>query len=213
MKQAGQCGVTLLFFRNVFKWLWIRTCRYQYVDTLSCRHTSLATAGRTIASEHHRGCAMVRPQWQALYRQFAHPPSPTRMGVLRNAFALRRWEICVTRARLCWFWTPWLAHSTAVVLTTAHSNHPLHCANLQADVYVAFMLVTEQGYAKDCSLLQKCAKEHHLMVIMANFCGVSGGWEAMGEKAVLGPSRDWVLARAEAITDMCDEVWLFNYYW
>ena len=110
MKQAGQCGVTLLFFRNVFKWLWIRTCRYQYVDTLSCRHTSLATAGRTIASEHHRGCAMVRPQWQALYRQFAHPPSPTRMGVLRNAFARGRREICVARALLCRFWASWFAH-------------------------------------------------------------------------------------------------------
>ena len=93
----------------------------------------------------------------------------------------------------------------AICADTAHSSHPLHYAHLQADVYVASVLITEQGYAKDSSLLQQYAKEHQLMVMMANFCGVSGGWEATG-KSCIWANNGAVLVQAEATTDMCDDV-------
>ena len=88
---------------------------------------ALPTASRTITTEHHRGCtcAMVQPQWRVLYRQFAHPPSPTRMGVLRNAFARGRREICVARALLCRFWASWFAHRHGCCANTAHNSHLL----------------------------------------------------------------------------------------
>ena len=109
------------------------------------------------------------------------------------------------QGRLCWFWTPWFAHRYGCCADTAHSNHPLHCANLQADVYVASVLITEQGCAKDWSLWQQYSNEHHLMVIMVNFCGVSGGWEAAGKSCICSNSES-VLAQAEATADMCDDV-------
>ena len=93
----------------------------------------------------------------------------------------------------------------AICADTAHSSHPRHYAHLQADVYVASVLITEQGYAKDSSLLQQYAKEHQLMVMMANFCGVSGGWNATG-KSCIWANNGAVLAQAEATTDMCDDV-------
>ena len=43
------------------------------------------------------------------------------------------------------------------------------------------------------------------MVMMANFCGVSGGWEATG-KSCIWANNGAVLAQAEATTDMCDDV-------
>ena len=43
------------------------------------------------------------------------------------------------------------------------------------------------------------------MVIMVNFCGVSGGWEAAGKSCICSNSES-VLAQAEATADMCDDV-------
>ena len=57
----------------------------------------------------------------------------------------------------------------AICADTALSSHPLHYAQLQADVYVASVLITEQGYAKDSSLLQQYAKEPQLMVLLTIF--------------------------------------------
>ena len=43
------------------------------------------------------------------------------------------------------------------------------------------------------------------MVIMANFCGVSGGWEATG-KSCIWSSNGLVLARAEATAFISNSV-------
>ncbi|MNN86913.1 hypothetical protein D3C81_2043910 [compost metagenome] len=46
------------------------------------------------------------------------------------------------------------------------------------------MLITEGGYAADSALLQGYAREHGMLVLMANHGGATGGWESAGRSAI-----------------------------
>jgi predicted amidohydrolase len=60
---------------------------------------------------------------------------------------------------------------------TAHEN--------DSTIYLASVLITPAGYANDTSVLRKYAREHHMTVMMANYCGFTGGYEAAGESIVI----------------------------
>lgn len=75
----------------------------------------------------------------------------------------------------------------AVCADFSHASHVQAAAHAGADVYAAGVLISEGGYAVDGTLLQGYAREHGLLVLMANHGGPSGGWTCAGRSAAWGP--------------------------
>ena len=76
----------------------------------------------------------------------------------------------------------------AICADTAHSIHPRNAARDGADVYAAGIFFTPNGYDADAVLLQSYAQEHQMAVVIANFIGRSGGFDAAGRSAAWASS-------------------------
>jgi predicted amidohydrolase len=74
----------------------------------------------------------------------------------------------------------------AVCADFSQASHPRAAAESGANVYAAGVLISEGGYATDVALLEGYAKEHGMLVLMANHGGPSGGWTCAGRSAIWG---------------------------
>ncbi len=72
----------------------------------------------------------------------------------------------------------------AVCADFSHASHAAEAAYKGANFYTAGVLITEGGYAPDTALLQGYAREHSMVVLMANHGGATGGWESAGRSAI-----------------------------
>lgn len=72
----------------------------------------------------------------------------------------------------------------AVCADFCHASHAAAAAEVGAGIYAAGVLITEGGYAADSALLQGYAREHGMLVLMANHGGATGGWESAGRSAI-----------------------------
>lgn len=72
----------------------------------------------------------------------------------------------------------------AVCADFCHASHAAAAAEVGAHIYAAGVLITEGGYAADSALLQGYAREHGMLVLMANHGGATGGWESAGRSAI-----------------------------
>ncbi|WP_095170387.1 carbon-nitrogen hydrolase family protein [Pseudomonas sp. Irchel 3H3] len=72
----------------------------------------------------------------------------------------------------------------AVCADFSHASHAAAAAEVGANIYGAGVLITEGGYAADSALLQGYAREHGMLVLMANHGGATGGWESAGRSAI-----------------------------
>lgn len=75
----------------------------------------------------------------------------------------------------------------------ADSSHPEHAADAAAsgaDLYLASVLISTQGYAADAGRLQQYARQHQLAVLLANHGGPSGGYQAAGRSAFWAPGGE-----------------------
>lgn len=84
----------------------------------------------------------------------------------------------------------------AICAEITHSEHASECAQLGADIYAASCFITPNGYAYDTRLLAGYAREHQMMVLMANFgngnetlmsAGRSAIWSPAGALLIEGP--------------------------
>ena len=206
MKQAGQCGVTLLVFPEMS----LSGYELERADTNALTPSHVAIQTLQQQAEQLNLSIIVGAPWfnpngkPYIASLLIRPHLPLLVYCKMHLHAGEEKYVSRGHSYLD-FEHHGLHIGMAICADTTHSSHPLHYAHLQADVYVASVLITEQGYAKDSSLLQQYAKEHQLMVMMANFCGVSGGWEATG-KSCIWTNDGAVLAQAEATADMCDDV-------
>jgi predicted amidohydrolase len=87
-------------------------------------------------------------------------------------------------------WNPLLVHKEDVISLAicADINNPLHAKTAyenNSTVYIASVLVTPNGYTDDTAVLKKHAREYHMTVMMANYCGFTGGYEAAGGSIVI----------------------------
>lgn len=71
----------------------------------------------------------------------------------------------------------------AICADTSHTEHACAAAATGASLYLAGMLVSEQGYAADSATLQRHAANHGYGVLMANHGGPSGGYVSAGRSA------------------------------
>lgn len=88
-------------------------------------------------------------------------------------------------------------HRFGLAICADHGN-PQHAAALAeagAVIYLNPVLVSANGYEKNTQQLRTYAKQHRMAVVMANFYGVSGGWETIG-KSVIYDESGAVVAQA-----------------
>lgn len=72
----------------------------------------------------------------------------------------------------------------AICADTAHASHAQKAAEKGADIYAAGVLITEGGYQTDAALFKQYARRHNMVVLMANHCAPTGGWEPAGKSAI-----------------------------
>ena len=72
----------------------------------------------------------------------------------------------------------------AVCAEIAHASHAEAAARGGVALYVASVLVSPGGYAKDSGLLQGYAASLGMPVLMANHGGPTGGWQSAGRSAL-----------------------------
>lgn len=97
----------------------------------------------------------------------------------------------------------------AVCADFSLASHAAAAAEQGANIYAAGVLISEKGYAPDTALLQGYAREHSMLVLMANHGGPTGGWVSAGRSAIWsaqgllivsapGPGDVLVVARRES---------------
>lgn len=65
----------------------------------------------------------------------------------------------------------------------ADSSSPIHSSNayyINTSVYITSALLSTNGYENDTMVLQHTAKYYNMTVLMANYCGETGGYKAAG---------------------------------
>jgi predicted amidohydrolase len=72
----------------------------------------------------------------------------------------------------------------AVCADFSHASHAAAAAELGAGLYAAGVLIGEKGYEPDTAMLQGYARQHSMVVLMANHGGLTGGWQSAGRSAV-----------------------------
>jgi predicted amidohydrolase len=87
-------------------------------------------------------------------------------------------------------WNPLLVHRDDVMSLAicADINNPLHAKTAyenSSTLYLASVLITPNGYSGDTAMLKKYAHEYHMTVMMANYRGFTGGYEAAGGSIVI----------------------------
>lgn len=74
----------------------------------------------------------------------------------------------------------------AVCADFCHASHVQAAVDAGAGIYAAGVLISEGGYPIDSALLQGYARDHGILVLMANHGGPSGGWSCAGRSAIWG---------------------------
>jgi len=72
----------------------------------------------------------------------------------------------------------------AICADTNNSEHVKFYADKGVDIYVAGVLFTEGCYALDTKKLEGYAKNHKILVAMANYNSPTGGWAPVGKSAI-----------------------------
>lgn len=71
----------------------------------------------------------------------------------------------------------------AICADVSHASHPRSVRDAGATVYLAGMVISDNGYDADAALLRAHAIEHRMPVLMANMGAPSGGYRCAGRSA------------------------------
>lgn len=74
--------------------------------------------------------------------------------------------------------------SLAICADISRETHAKNAAESGCSLYLASVLITENGYQTDAALLQKYARKYSMSVLMVNYAGESGGFQSAGRSAV-----------------------------
>lgn len=87
----------------------------------------------------------------------------------------------------------------AICADTNNASHPRACAEAGAGLYLAGVLIGEGGYPADTANLACYAREHKMLVAMANHNRETGGWQPAGKSAIWDETG--LLAQADQHSD------------
>ena len=88
--------------------------------------------------------------------------------------------------------------ASAICADTNHPTHAALAAQAGAHVYAAGILTSEKGYAAEAPLWQSYAREHGMVVLIANHGGPSGGYVSTGRSGIWDPHGKLVAQAPEA---------------
>ncbi len=92
-------------------------------------------------------------------------------------------------------------HKVGLAICADANNdiHPKNCAAAGAGIYLAGVMIGEGGYQADTANLARYAREHTMLVAMANHNRETGGWQPAGKSAIWDESG--LLAQADPHSD------------
>jgi predicted amidohydrolase len=102
----------------------------------------------------------------------------------------------------------------AICAEITHPEHATEAAQRGADIYAASCFITPNGYTHDTDLLAGYAREHRMMVLMANFgtgngtlssAGRSAIWSHTGALLIQGPPEGEAVLVAKTHAPETDE--------
>jgi predicted amidohydrolase len=102
----------------------------------------------------------------------------------------------------------------AICADITHPEHAAETARRGANIYAASCFITPNGYAYDTNFLVGYAREHRMMVLMANFgngnetwrsAGRSAIWSSTGELLIEGPPQGEAILIAKTHVAAGDE--------
>lgn len=73
--------------------------------------------------------------------------------------------------------------SLAICADFSQATHAHQAAQAGATVYAVSALISGAGYGDDADLLRGYARGHQMAVLMANYAGMTGGWDSGGRSA------------------------------
>jgi len=85
--------------------------------------------------------------------------------------------------------------ASAICADTNHQEHVQACVELGATVYIAGVLISDNGYAADSAKLAHYADKYNMLVAMANHNRLTGQWQPIGKSAIY--YKNSVLAMAD----------------
>lgn len=92
----------------------------------------------------------------------------------------------------------------AVCADITHPEHAQATSGAGAALYLASALISERGYGPESALLQGYAQDLGMAVLLANYCGQTGGYVSAGRSAFWAPGGRCVAA---APADSACMVW------
>ena len=72
----------------------------------------------------------------------------------------------------------------AICADIGHAAHAAARAAAGAQIYAAGVMLTPEAYAPDAALMAHYAEEHHLVTLLANYSGATGGYQTAGRSAI-----------------------------
>jgi predicted amidohydrolase len=101
--------------------------------------------------------------------------------------------------------------ANAVCADTNHPEHVEFCVAEKAEVYLAGVLFSEQGYRIDERQLASYAQKHNILVAIANHNAMTGGWKPCGKSAIWSASGKIAAANtrhsALVIAELREQTW------
>lgn len=86
------------------------------------------------------------------------------------------------------------AFALAICADTTHCAHAVAAAAEGASLYLASVLISENGYALDSSQLRQYSSDFNMGVLLANHAAPSGGFASAGRSAFWNPDGELVAA-------------------
>lgn len=81
----------------------------------------------------------------------------------------------------------------AICAEMTHPEHAAEAARQGANLYAASCFITPNGYARDTALLAGHARQHRMMVLMANFGHGNDTWPSAGRSAIWSHSGELLI--------------------
>jgi predicted amidohydrolase len=93
-------------------------------------------------------------------------------------------EFCVAGAENYFFNIKQNKIALAICADFTDSRHQTHAISENADFYLVSALISKRGFSEDSLLLSNIAKKINAPVLLSNFIGETGGWDAAGKCSV-----------------------------
>ncbi|GAA0350839.1 carbon-nitrogen hydrolase family protein [Bowmanella denitrificans] len=114
-------------------------------------------------------------------------------------------QFCAPGSQPCHFEVKGHNLALAICADFADPRHAQQARQTNIDIYLASALITAGGYAADSEILAGIGQQGQCQVLLANYIGQTGGWQACGQSAIWNSQGKQVFAADDsACLVLCD---------